>query len=290
MKRTMFGIMALAMALGLGMPTASMGVTIITLTPEMDQNIIGESHTVTAKVTDGEGEPLVDVSVGFTVVVGDGGGGIDEIDAQVVQEEPIAHAVKIWLDDKFSGGGKIFEGTGKKKDWNKITFAGWAGFLCDVPIGQFEVTFHNVSEDSLDKCKFVSQDQYLGITELEWFDYYYEYDCPDAYPPDSAFNVVDMAIIGSLVYPDGTIDEDEFGLWLIAYDNGEPGNIDAPNAAPATDGIFFALYHLEEVVTCLYDSYLSGDFSADHDPCLSELVHELDAGNLQIVVPPEPEP
>jgi len=193
---------------------------------------------------------------------------------------------KIWLTDKFSGGGKIIQEDPelKKKDWSKITWGGWAGTAWeeDTPhaLGAFDVTFHNVSIDELDKAKFTTE--YLGefgIMLLDWL-WYGNAPGPDADPPESDANFVWLNVEGSLVYRDGTV-EDNWHLGIRATDNGEPGNIDDPDEEVSSDSIVFALW--DDEGTLVYESFLSGDFDAEYP---FSLRHELDSGNLQIVVPP----
>ncbi|MFC1981021.1 Ig-like domain-containing protein [Chloroflexota bacterium] len=194
--------------------------------------------------------------------------------------EPDDFVYKYWLYDKFSGGGKIVQEIpkpAKKKDWAKITWGGWAGNYMGSDLGAFEVTFHNVSNNSLDKTKFVS----YFVTMLNYDDFS-QTGCPDADPPPSDANFAQVRLFGE-------IQDDEGGF--LAYgtiiingmDNGEPGNIDEKGAnAVTSDGIRFILYSGGSPI---YDSYLSGDFLADQaNSCSDDGVrHELDSGNLQIV-------
>jgi len=319
MKKLIFGVVALVLVLSLSMPMAAFAVpqpiSTVTVSPEVDQNVVGTTHSVTVdvnpnqvyqvrfEITDGpnddetSGPISTDGSgVAYFSYVGDGGSGIDEIEVRVTDPTNgyvYEYAYKFWLEDKFSGGGKIVQEDGpKKKDWSKITWGGWAGTLDGDPVGQFEVTFHNVGVllgdefDWLDKAKFVSEDDYLGADELNWLMYFNQSSCPDADPPESEDNVVWLNINGDLFDRDGDPIEGDWMLGIRASDNGEPGNIDE-NEAITTDSIAFALwdggFDIEEDL--VYESYLTGDFLADQDNCFS-IRHELDSGNLQIVVPP----
>lgn len=205
-------------------------------------------------------------------------------------DEPWDEAYKYWLTDKFSGGGKIIqEGQGKSKTWPKITWGGWAGTTCYgnnnavanfngyYPVGEFEVTFHNVGNDDLDKAKFVS----WWVNYLDYADF--SNDCPGADPPPSEANFAQVSLFGQIEDKNGSVIG--YGTLVInGMDNGEPGNIDE-DAEVTSDGIRFILF---SGGSRIYDSYLSGDFLADQaDPCSDNGVrHELDSGNLQIVVPP----
>lgn len=294
----------------------------IDLEPYMDGNLVGEDHTVTATVLDVEENPEEDVLVTFMIAEGpnyDGslhtdytdangqaswtytgtmGCGLDVIvawvnydDDPLYEGEPSDWAGKYWLLDKFSGGGKIIQENGGRKTWPKITWGGWAGTTCgDVdgftvtnlngdyyPVGEFEVTFHNVGNDYdyLDKAKFVS----WGVIRLEYRDFSTE-GCPGADPPPSYANFAQVRLLGEIQYADDSI---EYGMLVInGMDNGEPGNIDDEAGEVTSDGIRFILYSGGDRI---YDSYW--DFDDDQDnPCGDDGVrHELDSGNLQIVVP-----
>jgi len=279
----------------------------VSMGPMVEANVIGEEHTVTVTIEPAPAEAEVYFEIVFgpnvgdniTIITydgeasftytGDGNSGVDIIEAAVNVSGTYYYpdeVYKFWLIDKFSGGGKIIqEGEGKSKTWPKITWGGWAG-TADlggwIELGAFEVTFHNVSENDLDKAKFVSEDQELGITELNWLIYGDQSSCPDAYPPESEANFVWLNVPGSLELEDGTVLEDCM-LGIRASDNGEPGNIDDPEGDVATDSIAFALWYDGDLI---YESWLWGDFDADQDDCFS-IRHELDSGNLQIVVLPD---
>ena len=324
MKKLIAIGLAAVLALGLlTLPVAAQAEYTVYLEPYMEGNLMGEDHTVTATVLDDGDNPVENVLVTFWIEYGPnyegphtnstylhtartsangqaswtytgamecGEEGIiawaNYDEDPLYAGEPYDEAYKYWLLDKFSGGGKIIqEGEGKSKTWPKITWGGWAG-TADlggwIELGAFEVTFHNVSENDLDKAKFVSEDQELGITELNWLIYGDQSSCPDAYPPESEANFVWLNVPGSLELEDGTVLEDCM-LGIRASDNGEPGNIDDPEGDVATDSIAFALWYDGDLI---YESWLWGDFDADQDDCFS-IRHELDSGNLQIVVLPD---
>jgi hypothetical protein len=258
----------------------------MTVTPEIEQNVINTPHeitadvypddyyTVTFEIVDGPNTGLVDdVSSNeygvaeweYTSTVS----GIDEI--EVTADGITVTVYKIWLTDKFSGGGQILEDTGgKKKDFYKISWGGWAGTIDDgepFSIGAFEVTFHNVSNDDLDKAKFVSADEWMGITEL-YLEYYDNPYFLPAYPPESQYNEADVWYVpGDLLDEDGNPIAGDWWMGIYAIDAGEPS---------VDDAIAFDLY---DGVTLVYSSYVS-DFLPIYD------YSPVDSGNLQVVVPP----
>jgi hypothetical protein len=258
----------------------------MTVTPEIEQNVINTSHTITAdvdpddyyivtfEVVDGPNTGLVDdvssdeygvAEWEYTSTVS----GIDEIEVTV--DSVTTTVYKVWLTDKFSGGGQILQDTGgKKKDFYKISWGGWAGTLDDggpFTIGAFEVTFHNVSNDDLDKAKFVSADEWMGITELylEYYDMTSYF--PPAYPPESLYNEADVYVGGELFDEDGNPIVGDWMVGIYAIDSGEPG---------VDDAIAFDLWDGE---TLVYASNFD-----DFEPL--EWYSPLDSGNLQVVVPP----
>jgi len=281
----------------------------VSVSPIVEANVVGEEHTVTVTINpalgsgdsaevvfsveygpnDGEGDTVNlgegDSEASFTYQ-SNGTSGIDEIMIhveinEVYYEIPIEvnevvydsdFVYKIWLTDKFSGGGQILQDTGgKKKDFYKISWGGWAGTLDDggpVTIGAFEVTFHNVSNNDLDKAKFVSADEWMGITELDL--YYYDVtwaSYPPAYPPESLYNEADVYVYGDLLDKDGNEIEPSFNwnIVIIALDSGEPS---------VDDRIYF---ELRDSFTVVYASWDDFEPSDNWTP--------LDSGNLQVVVP-----
>ena len=273
----------------------------VSMGPMVEANVIGEEHTVTVTIEPAPAEAEVYFEIVFgpnvgdniTIITydgeasftytGDGNSGVDIIEAAVNVSGTYYYpdeVYKFWLIDKFSGGGKIIqEGQGKSKTWPKITWGGWAGTTCgDVPVGQFEVTFHNVGNDDLDKAKFIS----WWVNDLDYEDFS-NVGCPGADPPPSEANFAQVRLFGQIEDKNGSVIG--YGTLVInGMDNGEPGNIDEDANEVTSDGIRFILF---SGGSCIYDSYLSGDFLADQaDPCSDDGVrHELDSGNLQIVVP-----
>jgi len=303
MKKVIAIVIASALMLALLPATAVMAVPApsITATPLIAENVVGTSHTITADV-----DPNDVYEVEFEIVAGpndtntpvtvtsDANGvatwtysstesGVDVIQVSVPGTDASTEVFKLWLTDKFSGGGKIIQEDSelKKKDWNKITWGGWAGYCEGYPIGSFEVTFHNVSEDQLDKATFTTEYYEEFAALLDWL-VYDTAPCPPADPPESYANFVWLNVEGSLVYRDGTV-EHGWHLGIRATDNGEPGNVKDPEGDVASDSIVFALW--DDEWSLEYESFLTGDFDADQD-CFFSLRHELDGGNLQIVVPP----
>jgi len=318
MKKLIAIGLAAVLALGLlTLPVAAQAEYTVYLEPYMEGNLMGEDHTVTATVLDDGDNPVENVLVTFWIEYGPnyegphtnstylhtartsangqaswtytgamecGEEGIiawaNYDEDPLYAGEPYDEAYKYWLLDKFSGGGKIIqEGEGKSKTWPKITWGGWAGTTCgDVPVGQFEVTFHNVGNDDLDKAKFIS----WWVNDLDYEDFS-NVGCPGADPPPSEANFAQVRLFGQIEDKNGSVIG--YGTLVInGMDNGEPGNIDEDANEVTSDGIRFILF---SGGSCIYDSYLSGDFLADQaDPCSDDGVrHELDSGNLQIVVP-----
>jgi len=191
------------------------------------------------------------------------------------------------LANRFSGGGKIIqEGEGKKKEWPKITFGGWSGYTAAMGdmVGQWQVTFHNVAGEDLDKATFTS----WWVNDLTFADFADPPAVPIADPPASLANFAQVRLFGMIEYADGSM---AYGTLVInGMDNGEPGNISEKGVANdiTSDGIRFILWSGGP----LYDSYLSGDFADDQSDAGPDdgVRHELDGGNLQVVDPPVEEP
>ncbi|MFC1923951.1 hypothetical protein ACFLT3_00800 [Chloroflexota bacterium] len=185
------------------------------------------------------------------------------------------------LVNRFSGGGKIIqEGEGKKKEWPKITFGGWSGYTAAMGdmVGQWEVNFHNVGNDDLDKATFTS----WWVNDLSFADFADPPEVPIADPPASLANFAQVRLFGVIEYDDGSM---AYGTLVInGMDNGEPGNVDEKgNNDITSDGIRIILF---SGGSRIYDSYLSGDFEDDQSNPGDGVRHELDGGNLQIVDPP----
>lgn len=161
--------------------------------------------------------------------------------------------------DSISGGGQIVEEMGNKhKDWYVISFGGFAGAGADGYAGQWEVNFHNVGGDDLDKTKF-------HTTEIVWMDFYGE-------PGDSCVAMRFMAT--------GKWQGNE-GYWIDfrAQDAGEPGSGDNARIQ-LYEGIYPA-------GTKIYDS---NDEFTNISPanCYGSNRTYLDHGNLQLVLAPSP--
>ncbi|MGB3347003.1 MAG: hypothetical protein WBA71_07160 [Candidatus Humimicrobiia bacterium] len=154
-------------------------------------------------------------------------------------------------DGRVSGGGQIIEEMGEKqKDWYKISFGGG---IWDVGsegyMGEWEVNFHNVSDESLDKTKFHTTD----------------IDVINFYPPSSDTCVAAMNFTA-------------YGEW-----NGVPGyklifrsgDADSPKGL---DTVRIELYNPSNVE--IYDTH-GGDFT-DESSCVGEARTGLDNGNIKI--------
>lgn len=154
-------------------------------------------------------------------------------------------------DGRISGGGQIIEEHGEKhKDWYKISFGGG---IWDVGsegyIGEWEVNFHNVSEDELDKTKF-------HTTDIEVINFYL---------PTSGTCVAAMNFTAS-------------GEW-----NGMPGykikfragDADGPKGL---DTVRVQLYNPSNIE--IYDTHDDG--FKDESSCVGSSRTGLDNGNIKI--------
>jgi len=184
-------------------------------------------------------------------------------------EEPSLTVTKYWLEHYVTGGGNITEGRGK--DAAKITFGGNVGFdLLGDEVGQWQVNFHNVNNNALDKGHFHS----TVITHLSFVDFSDSPEnLPDPSPPEADYNYVMFKATGRFNGEDG------WKIQINATDFGE-GNKTEP------DEIRIRLWSPSES-TPVYDSCKThgGDFP-------DESFHvrtNLDGGNLQIHPPEIPE-
>lgn len=302
MKKVFAIVVVCALMLTLLPATAVVGaVASITVTPDVGVNMVNTSHTITADV-DPDGEytvhfeitsgPNADMSADVaTNEYGEASwtytsevSGIDTIQVSVTSLSLSTEVTKYWLTDRVNTGGKIIQEHGnKKKDWYKITWGGWVG-NCTVPMGSFTATFHNISVDAYDKATFITD----GIVELASLEYYYVSLIDDADPPESTCNVAEFRMFGDLLDRHGNPMD---GNWLLTVgltDGGEPGPLDT---------IYFELWDgpYWEGGTCVYASYPTptpgdpaiypgGDFE---EVFPGAIVHVLDSGNVQIVVPYE---
>lgn len=79
------------------------------------------------------------------------------------------HVIKVYVVDQFVSGGGHFleEKPGKRKDWFGISFGGFVGIAgAEGLIGEWEVNFHNVGNNTLDKTKFHTTD----ISKINFYD------------------------------------------------------------------------------------------------------------------------
>ena len=153
-------------------------------------------------------------------------------------------------DGHVNGGGQMIEEEGDKKDWYKISFGGGIWNVgSEGYIGEWEVNFHNVSVNSLDKTKFHTTD--ISIINF--------------YPPSSNTCVAAMNFTA-------------YGKW-----NGIPGYKlifragDADNPK-GLDTVRVELYDPYNVK--VYDTY-GGGF-ADESSCVGTARTGLDNGNIKI--------
>ena len=161
-----------------------------------------------------------------------------------------------------TGGGNITEGKGKTA--LKITFGGNVGLMDNYgdPVGNWNIVFHNVSTDSIDKGHFKA-------TEITQIGFFYEPLLPDADPPDADYNYAHFNANGTLNGEDG------YWVRVNVTDCGE-----GKNTVP--DQIRIRLYHGSALI---YDSH-ADDFP-DADPASRT---NLDGGNIQIHPPEIPIP
>lgn len=155
-------------------------------------------------------------------------------------------------DGRVSGGGQIIEEVGDKKDWYKISFGGG---IWDVGsegyIGDWEVNFHNVSVNLLDKTKFHT----TAISEINFS------------PPGSSTTCV------------AAMNFTAYGEW-----NGVPGykiifragDADSPKG---TDTVRVELYNPSNVK--VYDTHWVNEFT-DESSCVGTARTGLDNGNIKI--------
>ncbi len=162
-----------------------------------------------------------------------------------------------------TGGGQIVDdndGTLKPAKRERISFAGPVGIELDGDLhGQYQINFHNVSRDWLDKAKFHS----TSIDRVWLND---DATLEGAPPPDSIYNTILFWATGRLNGEDGW----KVRVW--ATDTGEPGS--GPNAGDDYDSWHVLLY---KPGVAYYNSLW--DFPAEQS-----WRHNLDHGNLQLHV------
>lgn len=177
------------------------------------------------------------------------------------------------------GGQIIQEDGGKKKDYAKISYGGWAGLYGDTEAGELEVTFHNVNNDPLDKTKFVS----TSITSVTFYDTGWTPPLDETpYPPYSDHNRIQIVATGDLVKAsNGDLIQAGCTITIQAVDTGEPGH---PETAGFADSIRITIGGPGD--TYDYDSsrHFGGDFEwGDTTDDASGYRHYIDAGNIQVV-------
>lgn len=158
------------------------------------------------------------------------------------------HVIKVVVVDKYvGGGGQILEKIGaKKKDWFKISFggavgdAGSAGF-----VGDWQINFHNVGVDLLDKAKFHT----TSITQMNF------------YPPGGGdcTGAMNFYAFGKL--------------------NGVPNYKIRFRAGDSPDTVRVELYNPDGVK--IYDTH-DGDFNDESD-CVGSARTGLDNGDIVIM-------
>lgn len=201
--------------------------------------------SLTFPVHDIDGTDLV-YSIDFVVGTS---GNFDGMRAlfQSVELNGIIYPVPVVLppSKSISGGGQILEEEGdKRKDWYKISFGGNATDEgCSSYVGEWQIVFHNVSNDSLDKAKFHG----TNVTVMNF------------YPGDGCINgAMNFTIEGTL--------------------NGECGYKVTFRAGDEPDTVRVQLYQGSSKI---YDSS-DGDFN-DESSCHGSNRTGLDNGNITIV-------
>ncbi|MBN1152612.1 MAG: LamG domain-containing protein, partial [Dehalococcoidia bacterium] len=235
--------------------------------PDVAFNPIGTTHTITASM-----EPaLAGVPVFFDIVgpdsaqsttIATNAGGVAELtisNSGTAGEDVVTVSLpdpyvatpvavqKFWVDGYLSGGGQIVEEVGPKRSaWNAISFGGVAGDAESAGlVGEWEVNFHNVSVDTLDKTKFHSTD----IHAMNFFN-------------QSCGITVNFTAFGEWEGIPG------YKMIFRAQDAGEPGS---------GDNVRIELYDPGNVL--VYDTSSNGDF-ANESTCNGTLRTMLDSGNL----------
>lgn len=152
-----------------------------------------------------------------------------------------------------NGGGQIHEVVGsKRRDWHVISFGGWIQGKAS-PVGEWQVNFHNVEVDAIDKSHFHSSD----IQEVNYYP-------GNGVTCDAAFN---MTVLGAF--------NNEPGYTMIfrAGDSGSLGFADTVRVelyAPGGGKV--------------YDTHWANEFN-NESSCVGTARTGLDAGNITIVRP-----
>jgi len=171
------------------------------------------------------------------------------------------------------GGQIIQEDGGKKKDWYKISYGGWAGLAGATEYGELEVTFHNVSDPNLADTGLKTRFESTSIT------YFFTKETPQddepADPPPSVHNKLVIEADGIVVNAKtGAVIYTGCKLRIDAADTGEPAQDGIP------DSIRFQLDYQDDSA---YDYDTNPEFTPDTETASRTTI---DAGNIQVVVPP----
>lgn len=143
-----------------------------------------------------------------------------------------------------TAGGHILEEEGeKRKDWYDVSASGWTADIGSL-VGEWQVNFHNTSDDAVDKTKFHGSD----IIEFNLY-------APDSLTCTGAMNV---AVSGRYEGVDG------YHMIIRAGDD--------------ADTMRFELY--DPLYELVYDTH-TGDF-ADESSCKGTARTGLDTGDLMI--------
>jgi hypothetical protein len=160
-----------------------------------------------------------------------------------------------WVaDGYFSGGGQAIEEIGEKqKDWYKISFGGYAADVGSYGyLGEWEVNFHNVIGDEIDKSKF-------HATEIAVINFY-------PANTDTCLAALNFTAFGEWNHiPD-------YKMIFRAGDFGSPGKVDT---------VRVELYDPDGDI--VFDTHID-DFT-DESSCVGSARTGLDNGNITIVMP-----
>ncbi len=152
------------------------------------------------------------------------------------------------------GGGQLIQAPdgAKRPDWSVISFGGWAQGTGGSFVGEWQVNYHNVSMDSLDKAQFHS----TNITSINYFS-------GDSGTCNSALNLTAYGTLNG-----------EPGYYVILRfgDFGSPGYADT---------VRIELYKVG--FGKVFDTHTS-EFQ-DVSSCVGSARTGLDAGNIKITLP-----
>ncbi|NIT03650.1 hypothetical protein GTO10_01800 [Candidatus Saccharibacteria bacterium] len=148
-----------------------------------------------------------------------------------------------------SGGGHILKPASKRKDWLDISFGGDAkDYGSGVFEGEWQINFHNVREEWLDKGRFHS----TNITDMNFY----------APTSNTCIAAMNMTMTGTLNGEPG------YTVIFRAGDSGSPNNVDTVRVQINGSGES-------------YDTYVDGFDGGSN--CVGSARTDLDKGNITIV-------